>query len=94
MLAADRHSLRLVVQHVWENASGRSSYRLIAYSNDHTYPPVQFESVDDLLKVLKAALPELDASSFPRERRPVTSILFADELELSTAQLSILGLRT
>ena len=92
MLPADQHSLRLVVQHVCENSSGRSSYRLVGYSDDQNYRPVEFESLDELLKVLKAAMPGFDASSFSKERPPVSSILFADLMELSAAQLSALGL--
>ena len=88
----DNHSIRLVVQHVWDGSSGRSSYRLIGYSDEHTYRPVDFDSLDYLLKVFKAALPTLDVSGFPRARQPVSSILFADVVELSETQRSTLGL--
>ena len=93
-MPANCQSLRLVVQHVWESSAGRSSYRLIGYSDEHTYRPVNFDSLDDLLKVFKAALPALDVSRFPREKQPVSSILFADLVELSETQRSILGLKT
>jgi len=83
----DSQSIRLVVQHVWENSSGRSSYRLIGYSDEHTYRPVDFDSLDDLLKVFKAALPAFDVSRFPREKQPVSSILFAEVIELSDTTL-------
>jgi hypothetical protein len=92
-MSPDCQSIRLVVQHVWESSSGRSSYRLIGYSDEHTYRPVDFDSLDDLLKVFKAALPAFDVSSFPRARQPVSSILFADVVELSETQRSILGLK-
>jgi hypothetical protein len=92
-MALDSQSIRLVVQHVWESSSGRSSYRLIGYSDVHTFRPVDFDSLDDLLKVFKAALPALDVSNFPRAKQPVSSILFADVIELSEAQRSILGLK-
>jgi hypothetical protein len=86
-------SIRLVVQHVWESLSGRSSYRLIGYSDELTYRPVNFDSLDDLLKVLKAALPAFDVTSFPRAKQQASSILFADMVELSETQRSILGLK-
>jgi hypothetical protein len=94
MPTPDRRSLRLVVQHIWDSASERSSYRLVAYSNDHTYQPVQFGSLDELLKAFGSALPEFDVSSFPKAGQPVTSILFAGEMELTAGQLSLLGLRS
>jgi hypothetical protein len=93
-MPANCQSLRLVVQHVWESSSGRSSYRLIGYSDEHTYRPVDFDSLDDLLKVFQAALPAFDVSRFPRAKQPVSSILFADVIELSEKQRSILGLKT
>ncbi len=89
----DNHSIRLVVQRVWYSSSGRSSYRLIGYSDEHTYRPVDFDSLDDLLKVFQAALPQIDVSSFPRARQPVSSILFGDVVELSRTQRSTLGLK-
>ena len=93
-MSANCQSLRLVVQHVWESSSGRSSYRLIGYSDEHTYRPVDFGSVDELLEVFSAALSGLDVSSFPRARQPVSSILFAEVVELSETQRSTLGLKT
>lgn len=92
-MQANCQSLRLVVQHVWESSSGRSSYRIIGYSDEHTYRPVDFDSLDDLLKVLKAALPAFDVSGFPRARQPVSSILFADVIELNEKQRSMLGFK-
>ena len=93
-MPANCQSLRLVVQHVWESSSGRSLYRLIGYSDEHTYRPVDFDSLDDLLRVFKAALPAFDVNSFPRTKQPVSSILFAEVIELSETQRSTLGLRT
>ena len=91
MVPTNRQSLRVVVQHIGESSCGRSSYRLIGYSDAKTFEPVEFESPDDLLKILKAALPDFDAASFPKGGQPVTSILFADDVELSEAQLAVLG---
>jgi len=53
---------------------------------------VDFDSLDDLLKVFKAALPAFDVSSCPRSTEPVFSILFTDVIELSETKRSILGL--
>jgi hypothetical protein len=88
----EKQSIRVVVQHVWDSPSGRSSYRLIGYSDAHTYRPVDFDSLDDLLKVLTVALPRLDVSRFAPAKDSVSSILFADVVELGEAQRSILGL--
>lgn len=92
MPVPDRLSLRLVVQRICESSSGQSFYRLIAYGDNRTYRPVQFEALDDVLKVLKAALPRFDASLISRGNQGATSIVFADEVELSKEQLSVLGL--
>ncbi len=86
-------SVRLVVQRIYESSSRQCSYRLIVYSNDQTYRPAWFEALDDVLKVLKAGLPEFDGSLFSKKSQRVTAIVFADEVELSRAQLLILGLK-
>lgn len=88
----DRESLRLVIQSICENSSQRSSYRLVGYSDKHTYRAVNFDSLDDLLKLLKSVMPEFDASGISREKQPRTSIVFADAIELSSAERSALGL--
>jgi hypothetical protein len=56
-MPANCESLRLVVQHVRESSSGRSSYRLIGYSDEHTYQAANFDSFDDLLKRFNEASP-------------------------------------
>ena len=86
-------SLRLVVQRVSEGSSGRSSYRLIGYSDEHTYQPVNFDFLDDLVKGFKEALPNFDVSRISEAKQSGSSILFAGVLELSEAQRLILGLR-
>ena len=91
-MPSNSQSLRLVVQHVSESSSGRSSYRLIGYGDEHTYQPVTFDSLDDLLKLFKAALPTIDVSRFPQGRPGASLILFADVMELSEKQRLILGL--
>jgi hypothetical protein len=65
----------------------------LSATDEHTYRPVDFDSLDGLLKVFKAALPAFDVSRFPREKQPVSSILFADVIELREKQRSVLGLK-
>jgi len=88
-----RESLRLVIQCVCGSSSARRSYRIVGYSERHTYRAVEFSSLDDLLKVLESAVPAFDVKRVSREREGGSSILFADAPELSKEQLSRLGLR-
>lgn len=88
----DCQSIRLVVQHVRELASSQPFYRLIAYGDEHTYQPVNFDSLDALLKVLKKALPDFDVSCFSEAAQVGSSIVFAEVFGLSEAQRSTLGL--
>ncbi len=93
-MSPDCHSVRLVIQHVCEHMGQGSFYRLVAYSDHQNYQPSQFDSLDHLLKMLDAALPEFDASTFSQKRETLeTSIVFAGEMELSDKQLSLLGLK-
>ena len=82
-----------MIQHIRESSPPRSSYRLIGYGDLRTYHPVNFGSLDELLEVLKSAIPGFDVSSIARTSDPGGSILLAEVMELSDAQLSILGLR-
>ena len=92
-MTANFESLRLIVQYVQESSSVRSCYRLIGYSDANTYQPVNFDSLDDLLKVLKEALTDVDVNRFSEAKQSGSSILFVEVFELSQAQRSILGLR-
>jgi hypothetical protein len=92
-MPANCESLRLVVQHAREGSSSRHAYRLIGYGDEHTYQPVNFDSLDDLLKRFNEAFPGFDVSRFSEGRQSGSSILFAEVFELSEAQRSILGLR-
>ena len=89
----DRQSLPLLIQHIRESLPLGSSYRLIGYGDLRTCHPVNFDSLDDLLEMLKSAIPEFDVSNIARTPQPGRSILLAEVMELSDAQLSILGLR-
>ena len=89
-----RQPLRLVIQWIREGCSGRSSsYRLVVYGDGRTYRPLNFDSLDDLFKLLKAAVPEVNVSSIPRDTQSAATILFAEDVEVSEEQLSILGLK-
>jgi hypothetical protein len=94
MPLSDRHSLRLVIQRVRDDVARGSSYRIIAYSDERTYRASQFDSLHLLLKSLKVALPDFDASVISSESAtpPESSILFADVVELTDAQLALIGL--
>jgi hypothetical protein len=93
MAQSDPHSLRLVIQRVGDDFAGGSSYRIIAYSDERKYRPSQFGSLHLLLKSVKAALPDFDASVISSESPvPGSSILFADAVELNDAQLALIGL--
>jgi hypothetical protein len=92
-MPANCESLRLVVQHVRESPSVRSLYRLMGYSDEHTYQAVNFDSLDDLLKRFNEAIPGFDVSRFSEGKQSGSSILFAEVFELSEAQRSKLGLR-
>lgn len=88
-----RQGLRLVIQYIRESSSARSSYRLIGYSDRHTYRAVNLDSLDELLSLLRTALPELDTGRIAKGKPSETSILFADVMELSDVQLLALGFR-
>jgi hypothetical protein len=85
------------VQYVRESPSVRPSYRLIGYSDEHTYQPANFDSLDDLWKLLKQALTDanvdVDVNRFSEATQSGSSILFAEVLEISEAQRLKLGLR-
>lgn len=83
--------VRVLVKQIKERSSACSSYCIIAFGDTRAYGPVHFDSLDELLNVLRTVLPELDASSFRRWSKSGMSILLADVLELSDEQLSDLG---
>lgn len=62
----DCQAIRLVVQHGWRLPGGWSCYRLIGYSDEYTYWPVNRDSLDDLLKVLEEASEVLELGQTQR----------------------------
>ena len=92
MITPRLHTIRLVVQRV-KGSSSNATYRLVAYPdpNGRTLNPVTFSSKDQLLQRLHTALPDFDAHLLREDHD--TNIVFAGEMELTSTQLSILGLR-
>ena len=90
MSIPELQSVRLVVQRAQEGLS--LGYRLIAHPPPQgtKFKPAHFSSRELLLKRLKAALPEFDSQLLEGERSG--EIIFAREMALSMAQLSVLGL--
>jgi hypothetical protein len=93
-MPSDSESVRVIIQHIGETSSARPVYRLVGYSDKHTYRPVDFNSLEQLLQLVKQAIPEFDVSKLQKEGTSSSSILFAAVLELSEAQKSQLGFRT
>jgi hypothetical protein len=91
MGSPDRHSLRIVIQQI--RFAHASFYRLVAYGNQKTYRPAEFETFDQLSKALHATVPALNGN-LPSSRTQTegTSILFSGAIELDDAQLARLGL--
>lgn len=91
MRTHELHPIRLVVQRLRGNSSV-SSYRLVAYPPPEgtTFWPVNFSSREQLLDRLRAALPDFDSRLL--DEADAGEIIFSREMDLSSAQLSILGL--
>ena len=87
-----RSTIRLIIQRVQDSRSSTPVYGLIAYPapKGTTLQPANFSTRDSLLLRLQTALPDLHPQFLPETLD--TQIVFAQEVELTTAQLSILGL--
>jgi hypothetical protein len=92
MSSPDRNAIRLVVQLVQDSSSPHPGYRVVAYPapKGMKLRPATFSSRDQLLQSLRTALPDFDPQILTPGNE--TQVLFAQELELTSAQLSILGL--
>lgn len=90
MTAEGLHSIRLVVQRVRGVSS--QGYRLLAYPPPEgmTFRPVDFPFKDQLLERFRAAFRDFHAELLREDREG--DVIFAAEMELTSAQLSILGL--
>jgi hypothetical protein len=93
MPTSRNNSVRLVVQAVAGEDSSEASYRVLVYPRRKCMrdQPATFESRRELMRRLQAAIPSITASMLtPADES--TQIVFARELELTDAQLAILGL--
>jgi hypothetical protein len=91
-MARGRSTIRLVIQRVQDTRSPTPVYGLIAYPapKGTTLRPANFSSRDSLLVRLRSALPDLEPEFLPETLE--TQIVFAKDVELTNAQLLILGL--
>lgn len=91
MATPNRHSFRIVVQHI--NLNHRSSYRLIVYGNGQSFRPLEFDSLNHLLKALHSLIRDFDEGSVSIQKDAHdTYIAFTGDLELEDSDLSSLGL--
>ena len=88
---AARYSIRIVIQRVVE--PGKKTYRVVAYGGRQALGHSDFHSLEHLLDVLHSAVPGFDATQFAAANSPdeISSIIFADEVELDDSQLATLG---
>jgi hypothetical protein len=93
MSSPDRHPIRLVVQLVLEGSPPQSRYRVVAYPAPKGVKlrPAIFSSRERLLQELKTVLPDFDPKLLASGDKP--QVLFAADMELTIAQLSLLGLQ-
>lgn len=81
---------RIVVQHTMEY--DRWVYRLVAYNDIQTYRPVNFDTLDMLVRAMSAAIPGFADSSLRIQNGADRSyIVFSGDWKLSDSQLSALG---
>lgn len=82
--------LRIVIQRVGhENGC---IYRLIGYDNARTYHPVEFGSLNELLKVLHSVRPQFGKGLLAeKDGGRDTTILLSELVELNELQLAALG---
>jgi hypothetical protein len=93
MSSPDRHPIRLVVQLVLEGSPPQSQYRVVAYPAPRGVKlrPAAFSSRELLLQQLRTALPDFDLKLLATGAQP--QVLFAGDMQLTIAQLSLLGLQ-
>lgn len=92
MFSPHTYILRLVIQRVEEGSPPRSIYRLVAYPAPPgvSLKPAKFSSREKLVEQLRAALPGFDHTRLGTGLN--TQIVFAEDVELNSAQLLALGL--
>lgn len=84
-------NLRIVVQYVPGNTD--SPWHLVAYGNGRAFQPRRFRSVEDLLTVIRSAMPDFDPSLLAVKSAETGShIVWAGDIAMSDSQLLALGL--
>jgi hypothetical protein len=91
MSALNRHSFRIVVQHM--PLGEHCVFRLMAYGDGQTFPPRDFDSLQHVMGALHWLIPDFDENDLIVRDAHDTYIAFTGEAELNDSQLSKLGLK-
>ena len=88
-------SIKIIVQRLPKGDSSAPSFKLMAYDVDTTkvYEPMQFRSAEELLKAMSPVTGQLVEALTSVPDRPGATIVFDQLLQISEAQLSVLGLK-
>lgn len=95
MSSSRRHKsgLRIVVQYVHGDVA--SPWHLVVYGSGRAFLPRCFSSVDNLLKVVRSAIPEFDPGHLLiKSDSDQSYIVWAGDIILNDPQLATLGLKT
>jgi hypothetical protein len=87
-----KHTVRFVIQQI--RSGGKARLRIVVYGDTLAHGHSDFEDVSSLLAALHKAIPGFDDAriSLRELEDGHVAVLFAEELELDHAQLSLLGL--
>jgi len=85
---------KIIIHHV-RHSTRQPFFRLVAYelSTQRVFEPSEFGSLRQLLETLRSVFPEFEENSLSLKEETETYVVFACERELTSAQLSILGLK-
>lgn len=88
-------SIKIIVQRLPKSDSSAPSFKLMAYDVDtaKVYEPMQFRSAEELLKAMSPVTGQLVEALTSVPDRPGATIVFDQLLQISEAQLSVLGLK-
>jgi len=78
----------IIIQFVLERPKLPPIYRLIAYQDDRTFIPAEFESRESLFSVIQSVLPEVDGSRFLQPFSDRTQIAFSGNFMMSDQELA------
>ena len=86
-------SVRIVVQHVKDGP--RWCYRLVAYEDRKTYPPVTFDTVRDVAQAIRSVVPGFSESELRKREEDAdrSYIALTREWELNDSELAQLGVK-